>query len=116
MKILFYVTLSVILAYSIISMAKPGFYLLSLNTPQQFVLELGPPVSERTSERAPDYALEYLYRAGMIKPFCIDYVMTFVKGVVTKWTWHTCTMAPPALPPPALSETLFRPTGASELS
>jgi len=103
MKLLFYGTLSLILMYSIISMAKPGFYLLSLNSPQQFVMELGAPVAERTSE----YTLEYLYRAGMVKPFCIDYVMTFVKGLLTKSTWHLCTMAPPTLPPPPFAENLF---------
>ena len=112
MKYLFYVTLSLILMYSIVSMAKPGFYLLSLNTPQQIALELGPPISERTT----DYQVEYLYRAGTVKPFCIDYAMTFVNGLLTNWTWHSCTMAPPTLPPPAISETLFRPKGASELS
>ena len=112
MKILFYATLGIVLMYSIISMAKPGFYLFSLNTPEQIVMELGPPLTERTST----YKVEYLYRAGMIKPFCIDYGMTFVKGLLTEWTWHSCTMAPPTLPPPAISETLFRPKGASELS
>ena len=112
MKILFYATLSIILMYSIISMAKPGFYLFSLNTPQQFLLELGPPVSERTT----NHQVEYLYRAGMVKPFCIDYVMTFAMGLLTNWTWHSCTMAPPALPPAAFPEVFFRPTVSVVLS
>ncbi|HEY3196533.1 MAG TPA: hypothetical protein VGJ57_00855 [Nitrospirales bacterium] len=100
MKFLFFTTLGLILMYSIISMAKPGFYMFSLNSPPEFVLELGPPLVERSS---PNHT-EYLYRAGMVKPFCIDYAMTFIHGRLTTWTWHFCTMAPPALPPPTFAE------------
>src|SRR5512132_3041660 len=78
MKFLFYLTLGLILMFSIVSMAKPWFYLLSLNTPEQIALELGPPLAERSSDS--DYQREYLYRAGLVKPFCIDYTMTFFKG------------------------------------
>ena len=39
LKILFFVTLGIILMYSAVSMAKPGFYILSdLRTPDQFVM------------------------------------------------------------------------------
>jgi hypothetical protein len=107
MKFLFYLTLGLILMFSIVSMAKPGFYLLSLNTPQQIALELGPPLTERTS----DHQTEYLYRAGLVKPFCIDYTMTFVKGLLTKWTGHICTSAPPRF-----SETPFTSKVAGVLS
>lgn len=99
MKILFYATLGIILMYSIISMAKPGFYLLSLSSPNEFVMELGPPVEQRNSSNK----TEYLYRAGTVKPFCMDYGMTFVNGQLTTWIWHFCTMAPPTLPPAPLS-------------
>jgi hypothetical protein len=107
MKFLFYLTLGMILMFSIVSMAKPGFYLLSLNTPQQIAMELGPPLAERTSE----YQTEYLYRAGLVKPFCIDYTMTFVKGLLTRWTGHFCTSAPPSF-----SETMSKSTVAPPLS
>ena len=95
-KFLFYLTLGLILMFSIVSMGKPGFYLLSLNTPEQIALELGPPLAERSSDS--DYQREYLYRAGLVKPFCIDYTMTFFKGLLTNWTGHFCGSAPPAFP------------------
>jgi hypothetical protein len=94
MKFLSYGTLGLILMFSIISMAKPGFYLLSLNTPPQLVMELGTPLAERAS----DNQLEYFYRAGLVKPFCIDYTMTFINGLLTKWTGHICTSVPPSFP------------------
>jgi len=110
LKILFFVTLGIILLFSAVSMAKPGFYILSaLNTPQQFEMELGAPVAQRVSD---ENQIEYLYRGGLVKPFCIDYEMTFTKGVLSSWTWHFCT------PVPAFSEPLFRPAvaGAPSLS
>ena len=94
MKFLFYLTLGLILMFSIVSMAKPGFYLLSLNAPQEIVMELGPPLAERYS----DYQIEYLYRAGLVKPFCMDYTMTFVNGLLTSWTGAFCRSAPPGFP------------------
>jgi hypothetical protein len=87
MKILFFATLAIILMYSAISMAKPGFYLLSdLHTPQQIEMELGPPLSQKVFPQS----LVYMYRGGMVKPFCIDYEMTFVKGLLSTWTWNLC--------------------------
>jgi hypothetical protein len=105
MKLLFYATLAIILMFSIVSMAKPGFYLLSLNTPPQITLELGPPFAERTS----DNQTEYLYRAGLVKPFCIDYAMTFVDGLLTKWTGHLCRSAPPGFSEPMSKSTVALP-------
>src|SRR5205823_13086114 len=88
LKILFFVTLGIILMYSAVSMAKPGFYILSdLNTPQQFVMELGPPFAQRVSD---ENHIEYLYRGGLVKPFCIDYEITFTKGLLSNWIWHFC--------------------------
>jgi hypothetical protein len=107
MKFLFYLTLGLILMFSIVSMAKPGFYLLSLNTPQEIALELGPPLAERSS----DYHIQYLYRAGLVKPFCMEYTMTFFKGMLTSWTGHMCTSAPPdfreAMPKPTVALPLY---------
>ena len=101
MKILFFVTLAVILMVSAVSMAKPGFYILSdLDTPQQFVMELGPPFAQRVSDQN---VLEYLYRGGLVKPFCIDYELTFSQGMLSSWTWHFCTKVP------AFSDAFFRP-------
>jgi len=95
-----------LLMYSTISMAKPAFYLLSLNTKPQLDLELGPPYAETVlDEKNPD-ATEYLYRGGQIKPFCIDYVMRYSsRGDLTHWTWHLCRgkTALPS-PPPDTSE------------
>lgn len=87
MKILLFATLGIILMYSAISMAKPGFYLLSLNTPQQIEMELGPPLSKKAFN---EYQQVFMYRGGMVKPFCIDYEMTFSKGLLSSWTWQLC--------------------------
>ena len=110
LKILFFVTLGIILMYSVISMAKPGFYILSdLRTPDQFVMELGPPFAQRVSDQNQNQ-MEYLYRAGLVKPFCIDYEMTFSKGMLSSWTWNFCSKVPafsepftPGLAAPTLS-------------
>ena len=110
LKFLFFGTLGIILMFSAVSMAKPGFYILSdLNTPQQFVMELGPPSAQRVSD---ENQIEYLYRGGLVKPFCIDYEITFTKGVLSNWTWHFCTKVPD------FSEPLSRPevSGAPPLS
>ena len=87
MKILFFATLAIILTYSAIAMAKPGFYLLSLNTPQQIEMELGPPLERKNFG---EYQTVFTYRGGMVKPLCLDYEMTFVKGLLTGWIWHFC--------------------------
>jgi hypothetical protein len=87
MKILLFATLSIILMYSAISMAKPGFYLLSLNTPQQIEMELGPPLARKDFDQSQTV---FMYRGGMVKPLCIDYEMTFSKGLLSSWTWHLC--------------------------
>ncbi len=108
LKILFFVTLGIILMYSAVSMAKPGFYILSdLRTPDQFVMELGPPFAQRVSDQN---QVEFLYRAGLVKPFCIDYEMTFSKGMLSSWTWNFCSKVPafsepytPGLATPSLS-------------
>jgi len=110
LKFLFFGTLGIILMVSAVSMAKPGFYILSdLNTPQQFVMELGPPSAQRISD---ENHIEYLYRGGLVKPFCIDYEITFTKGILSNWTWHFCTKVPD------FSEPLSRPevAGAPPLS
>jgi hypothetical protein len=102
LKILFFVTLGIILMFSAVSMAKPGFYILSdLRTPDQFVLELGPPDVQRVSDQN---QMEFLYRAGMVKPFCIDYEMTFSKGMLSNWTWRFCTSLPAFSEPPSTPE------------
>ena len=105
LKFLFFGTLAIVLMFSAVSMAKPGFYILSdLNTPQQFVMELGPPFAQRISDES---QIEYLYRGGLLKPFCIDYEITFTKGLLSSWTWHFCTKVP------AFSETPFTPALAA---
>jgi hypothetical protein len=92
--------LSLILLYSTISMAKPAFYLLSLNTKAQLDLELGPPYAEHVfDEKDPD-STEYLYRGGHVKPLCIDYGMKFSQGALTTWNWHFCRGKSP-LPSPS---------------
>jgi hypothetical protein len=102
LKILFFVTLGIILMFSAVSMAKPGFYILSdLRTPDQFVMELGAPDAQRVSD---PNQVEFLYRAGMVKPFCIDYEMTFSKGMLSTWTWRFCTNVPAFSEPPSTPE------------
>ena len=92
--------LVVILMFSTISMAKPWFYLLSLNTKGQLDLELGPPYAENVlDEKNPDIT-EYLYRGGHVKPLCIDYAMRYTQNTLTSWTWHFCRGAPPLVTSP----------------
>jgi hypothetical protein len=86
--------------YSTVSMAKPAFYLLSLNTKAQLDLELGPPYAEKVVDEEHPDATEYLYRGGHIKPFCIDYVMKYSHGALTNWTWYFCRGISP-LPSPS---------------
>jgi hypothetical protein len=106
LKILFFVTLGITLMFSAVSMAKPGFYILSdLNTPQQFEMELGAPFAQRVSENQ----IELLYRAGMVKPLCIDYEMTFSKGLLSSWTWRFCTKVP-AFSEPSSTQELAAPS------
>ena len=92
--------LALILMYSTISMAKPGFYLLSLNTKAQLDIELGPPYAEHILDEENPDATEYLYRGGHVKPLCIDYVMKYSRGVLTGWTWHFCRVLALPTPPP----------------
>jgi hypothetical protein len=91
MKQLLLGAVALLLMYSTISMAKPAFYLLSLNTKGQLDLELGPPYAENVFDEENPDGTEYLYRGGHIKPFCIDYVMRYsCRGDLTNWTWHFC--------------------------
>ncbi len=90
MKQLLLGALGLILLYSGISMAKPAFYLLSLNTKAQLDLELGPPYAENVFDEENPDGTEYLYRGGHVKPLCIDYVMRYSLGALTNWTWYFC--------------------------
>ena len=107
LKFFFFLTLGLILLFSAVSMAKPWFYLHSLDMPHQFVVELGPPFAQRVSDQN---QLQYLYRGGLVKPFCIDYELTFTQGKLSTWTWHVCTKVP------AFSDDFFIPTLGGELS
>jgi hypothetical protein len=75
-----------ILAVSAISMVKPAFYLMSLDTSQQLELELGPP-EEVISEQEQTI---FRYQRGPMKPLCVDYRINFRQGRVTDWTWKVC--------------------------
>ncbi len=96
MKQLLLGAIALILMYSTISMGKPAFYLLSLNTKAQLDLELGPPYAEKILDDKDPDATEYLYRGGHVKPLCIDYVMKYSHGTLTNWTWHFCRGTNPA--------------------
>jgi hypothetical protein len=101
--------LGVILMFSTISMAKPWFYLLSLNTKGQLDLELGPPYAENVlDEKNPDIT-EYLYRGGHIKPLCIDYAIRYTQYTLTSWTWRFCQGAPETSASPGTAEDTSKP-------
>jgi hypothetical protein len=95
-RAIFIGTLFVIIAFSLVSVAKPAFYLKVLDTPGQIQMEFGPPLRQGTTEKG---ELIYLYEAGPFRPLCVDYLVTFFNGKLKDWTWRFCEQAPQALKP-----------------
>jgi hypothetical protein len=87
MRALFIITVSVIIAFSLITVAKPAFYLRVLETDQEIRMELGPPLREAMTEKGESL---YLYEAGFFRPLCVDYLLTLSAGKLKEWTWRLC--------------------------
>jgi hypothetical protein len=87
MKALFLITVFVIISFSLITVAKPAFYLRVLDTDQEIRMEFGPPLREVITDKG---EVIYLYEAGLFRPLCVDYIVTFSVGKIKEWTWHWC--------------------------
>ena len=87
MRALFIITVFVIISFSLITVAKPAFYLRVLDTDQEIRMEFGPPLRETVTDKGETL---YLYEAGPFRPLCVDYLLTLSKGILKEWTWRLC--------------------------
>ena len=75
------------LAAYVVILLKPAFYLRTMDnaSPQYVIFELGPPTRETTNDQS---QTQMVYRAGHIRPVCVEYVLNFGSNSAMKdWTW-----------------------------
>jgi hypothetical protein len=76
------------LACYVVILIKPAFYLVTLDHPSMMVvgMELGTPTKQTTNDKS---QLVMVYRAGTIRPLCIEYVLTFHSNTpnLQEWKW-----------------------------
>lgn len=87
MRALFIITVFVIVSFSLITVAKPAFYLRVLDTDQEILMEFGPPTRQALTETGETL---YLYETGFFRPLCVDYLLTLSAGKLKDWTWRLC--------------------------
>jgi hypothetical protein len=87
MRALLLITVFVIIVFSLITVAKPAFYLRVLDTDQEIRMEFGEPVRQALTEKGETL---YLYETGFFRPLCVDYLVTLSQGKVKEWTWRWC--------------------------
>jgi hypothetical protein len=85
--LVFKVVFGVVMAAYMVILVKPAFYLKALDKPstQMVIFELGTPSKQRVNDKL---QTELIYRAGSIRPLCVEYVLTFPSnGILQDWTW-----------------------------
>ena len=85
--LIFKIVVGVAFAAYMVILMKPAFYLKALDKPttQMVMFDLGTPSRQRVNDKL---QTELIYRAGSIRPLCVEYVLTFPPtGILQDWTW-----------------------------